>query len=244
MPATWPRRAVRTLAIATVAGGSAGLVALGVGSRLAMRLAGALAPPQNFGALTEAQANVGIITFGGTLFLLLAGLFMGVPGALLYFGLRRWLPSRGVRRGLAFGVVLLAVFGSRLVEPENPDFALVAHPLLNAASFSLLFLAFGAMVGALVDRFDASFPEWRPVAFVPLAVLAVPLTFFGAATSVFVLATDAPVAYGLLMGGAVVLAGVLAWRLRERASWRVFAFPALVGVAFLARSVWLLVAAG
>src|SRR3990170_7235137 len=80
---------VRNLAVGVVSGVVAGAIAGGVGSRIAMRIVAVTAGSADQGAITEAEATVGEITAGGTLFLLMAWAFAGVVGGLLYAGVRR-----------------------------------------------------------------------------------------------------------------------------------------------------------
>jgi len=84
-----------------------GLVVGGGGSRLAMRIV-ALANGEFTGALTYAGERVGEISAGGTLFLLLAGAFVGTFGGAAYALVRAWLPRQALLRALVFGLGLLA----------------------------------------------------------------------------------------------------------------------------------------
>jgi hypothetical protein len=112
-------RALGVLASGNLAGLNAGLIAGGIGSRLAMRVL-ALTSPDAQGSITEADEVVGRITLEGTPFILVAGAALGMGGGLAYVAMRRWLPSRGA--GLAFGLLMLAVSGRLLANPDNIDF--------------------------------------------------------------------------------------------------------------------------
>ena len=126
-----------------LAGLIAGLVAGGIGSRLAMRIL-ALTSPDAQGAITEAGEIVGKITLEGTLFLLAAGAALGMGGGLAYVAIRRWLPNQV--RGLAFGLLMLAVSGRVLVNPDNIDFVILDPAWLAITMFALLPILFGLLI--------------------------------------------------------------------------------------------------
>ena len=117
-----------------------------------MRIIAVAASDAQQGTLTDFEARVGEITSGGTIFLILAGGFIGVAGGLVYLIVRRWLADTGPWRGLVFGVLLFAMFGSALVSSDNPDFHLFGSPALNIAMFASLFVLFGLLV--------APFSQW------------------------------------------------------------------------------------
>jgi hypothetical protein len=58
-------------------------------------------------AITENGNQVGEITAGGTIFLVIFGTVLGIMGAYFYVGLKPWLPGNLAVRGLCFGVLLL-----------------------------------------------------------------------------------------------------------------------------------------
>src|SRR5215213_4038768 len=116
------RRFAFLVGLGLLAGLVAGAVAGGVGARVAMRVVALVAGHNRDGQLTDADAVVGQITLEGTLFLLGAGAYLGLPGGLLYVAVRRWLPGAGIRKGLAFGGLLLLLFGSLIIDGDNPDF--------------------------------------------------------------------------------------------------------------------------
>ena len=145
---------MRSLAVGWVAGFAAGLVALGFGSRIAMRIVAITAGDADQGAITDAEATVGEITAGGTIFLAIFGAFIGTLGGYAYLALRRWLADAGRWRGLLLGMVLLAMFGWGTIEGDNPDFDRFGSPGLNIAMFASLFLLFGLLLVPLFDRLD------------------------------------------------------------------------------------------
>jgi hypothetical protein len=143
---------LRSIAVATFAGFLCGAVALGVGCRLAMRVVALLASDADQGTLTDADAVVGEISVGGTIFLALLGGAAGAIGGLLYLAVRRRLAWAGRWRGLAFGALLLAIFGSALVEGSNPDFDRFGIPIVNVAMFASLFVFFGILIAPVYDN--------------------------------------------------------------------------------------------
>ena len=160
----WPLgRLVRAMGIGVLAGLAAGFLAGGVGSRLAMRISAIAAGPDQQGVLTENGNRVGEITLDGTLFLLLfGGVFAGLVGGLVYIAVQPWLPRSSRWRGLAFGVLLLAVFGFVVIEGDNFDFHRFGPPLLNVGMFATLFVLFGLVAAPLADRADRAFPAVPP----------------------------------------------------------------------------------
>ncbi|MGH2357106.1 MAG: hypothetical protein ACRDGJ_03710 [Candidatus Limnocylindria bacterium] len=145
----------RTGLIGSVAAMVAGLLAGGIGSRLAMSLV-AIADPTAQGLLTANDNVVGKVTLDGTLFLgLFATLVAAFHGGLLYIAYARLLPGPTALRGLLLGVALLCIFGAQIIEPSNRDFVRFASPPWDIGLFAVLFLAFGLIavgVGAGADR--------------------------------------------------------------------------------------------
>jgi hypothetical protein len=173
------RRFVRSLAIAVSAGTIAGVLVGGLGSRLAMRVMAATSGDDAQGAITEADEVVGRITVDGTLGLVVfVGLGLGSVAALLYLLVRRWLPWPAWLSGLLYGVLLLAVFGrDDPVDPENPDFLILSPTWLAVVMFTLLLPLYGLVLGSLVARLDAAYPELSAqpkvlVAYAPLLLFA------------------------------------------------------------------------
>jgi hypothetical protein len=174
------RRYLWYLTVAISAGVGAGILAAGAGGRLVMRLLAVTAGPEAQGQITEADQVVGRISVDGTLgFIIFTGLFFGAASGAAYLLLRRWLPG-GRTGGVAFGVLLLVVAGTRLepLRPGNPDFDLVGPGWVSVAAFSALVLFHGMVVAALAGRLSRAVPLLAPtpraiVAHVPLLLLAV-----------------------------------------------------------------------
>src|SRR4051812_16277935 len=129
------RSALRVLwwfGLAAAAGGATGLLVVGAGGRLVMRLLAVTAGSGAQGALTEADEVVGDITLGGTLgFMIFVGIGGGVLTGLLYVAGQRFLPA-GRFIGLWFGTLLIVLLATRIepLRPNNEDFDLVGPPWL------------------------------------------------------------------------------------------------------------------
>jgi hypothetical protein len=148
------------LTVAVTSGLGAGILAAGAGGRLVMRLLAVTAGADAQGRITEADQLVGRITVDGTLgFVVFTGLFFGLASGMVFVLLHRWLPA-GWGGGLAYGVLLLVVAGTRL-EPlrrDNPDFDLVGPGWLSVAAFAALVVFHGLLVAALAGRLSRSVP--------------------------------------------------------------------------------------
>lgn len=212
----WRDRAGRAiwwveLAVATVL--FSGLLVVGAGGRLAMRLLGALAGDAAQGRITEADEIVGEVTLSGTIgFMVFVGILTGGAGVIVYLLLRRWLPA-GLGGGLAFGAGALIVLGTRSdpLRADNPDFDIVGPWWASLLVFTLLALGFGAAT----STFAAGFSRWLPLpgrdrrslAYLLLLIL-VPLFPFGLLAVSFV---------GLMVFGAPFAARTGALLRRPRA---------------------------
>jgi hypothetical protein len=145
----------------------AGLLTIGAGARLLMRILAATSSDDVQGRLTEADETIGEVSVGGSLFLIIGiGIGASVMGLALFSTVRRWLPDRSPAAGLigvAIGAGLL-VRPSGLLTSTNEDFTLVA-PVALAVALCLVTLAlFGATFGVLVDHFAPRWPRpgWSP----------------------------------------------------------------------------------
>ena len=148
--------------VGTVAGGvTAGVLVLGLGGRLMMRILAATSPDGVQGQITDAEEVVGVVTLSGTLGLVLfAGVFGGAFGALLFGLLRAWLPERSLAAGGVAGAIGAGVAArmSGLVDPDNHDFAIL-EPVWLAVLLGIGLLVTFALLGAvLMDRWAASWP--------------------------------------------------------------------------------------
>jgi hypothetical protein len=176
-PSVWRtlRRIAVLIGIGLLAGLVAGFVAGGVGSRVAMRVVALVAGHEHYGEITDADAIVGAITAGGTVFLIMFATFLGILGGLLYVTVRRWVPGSGIRKGLAFGGLLLLLFGSVIIDGGNSDFRRFVPSYLSVGLFASLFFLYGLIASAIVERLDrggGSPPRGRVLAVGGYVVLA------------------------------------------------------------------------
>ncbi len=151
---------LRHLAIGTITGGFVGAIAGGLGSRIAMRITAQMTTENLQGRLTEAQARVGEITTEGTIFLLFFATVLGIYGGLLYRIAAKWLPGKTALRGLGFGLLLLLLHGSLLIEGDNFDFTLFGSPIINIAMFALLPVIFGIIVSYTEAWLERVYPTF------------------------------------------------------------------------------------
>ncbi len=145
----------------------AGVLTIGAGLRLMMRVLAATSPDDVQGRLTEADEIVGNVSVGGSMFLIvIVGMGAAVVGLALFSILRRWLPNRSLAGGLV-GVAIgagVAVRPSGLLTSANSDFTLVAPVALAVALCVATLVLFGATFGVLVDRLAPRWPRpgWSP----------------------------------------------------------------------------------
>jgi len=214
----------------------AGVLTIGAGIRLMMRVLAATSPDDVQGRRTEADEVVGEVSVGGSFFLVVVvGIGAAVVGLALYATLRRWLPERS----LAAGLVGVAIGAGLFVRPvglltsANSDFTLVAPVALAVALCLATLVLFGATFGVLVDHLA---PRWPRPRWSPWGVASL-LPFV-------VLLPAPPVFAGAVIG---VLAGTLVPALRHRAAadrpdMRAGRIAVMVGGGL--GSLWVLVTAG
>jgi hypothetical protein len=151
----------RSIATVGLAGLATGILVGGIGARVFMRITAAAAADTAQGAVTEADAIVGRITFDGTMAIVVfVGIGAGIAGAVLFAIFRPWLGWAGRLRGLAFGVVVFAVASatSDVLNPDNFDFALLEHRALVVSMIVALFLGFGLVMEAMFTMLDRRLP--------------------------------------------------------------------------------------
>lgn len=168
---------LRSVLVAVVSGVGAGVFVAGAGGRLVMRLLAATSSDAVQGRITEAEATVGSITVGGSLFLMFfAAIFFGGLTGVLYMALRRWLPT-GQLGGLCLGLILLITLAPMIdpIRRDNIDFDLVGPGWLALIVFAALTLLQGFTVVAIAGRYSQNVPligkSWRNIAwYLPLVV--------------------------------------------------------------------------
>lgn len=68
-----------------------------------------------------------------------------------YLVVRRWIPGRGIVKGVAFGIVLLVVAGPVVLD-GNYEFFRFVSPWTSLALFGLLYPLYGVVVSPLTER--------------------------------------------------------------------------------------------
>lgn len=167
----------------------AGVLTIGAGSRLMMRVMAATSSDDVQGRLTEADEIIGEVSVGGSVFLIVVvGIGASVVGLAFFSVLRRWLPDRS----LAAGWIGVAIGAGALVRPAglltstNRDFTLLSPVALAVALCLATLVLFGATFGVLVDHLAPRWPrpQWSPMGLVsvlPFAMLLPAPPLFAAA---------------------------------------------------------------
>ncbi|HEU0074936.1 MAG TPA: hypothetical protein VFS30_13120 [Dehalococcoidia bacterium] len=134
-----------------LAGTLAGVLFLGAGGRIVMRIS-ALLNPDARGFLTESENVVGEITLGGTVALVVVGgAIFGLAAGTVWVLVREWLP-REITARTSLAAILAAVTGSAgVIAADNSDFRVLEPQEAHVAMFLLLLLLTGAAT-ALIDR--------------------------------------------------------------------------------------------
>jgi hypothetical protein len=162
---------LKQVGIGFLAGLVAGILAVGFGARIAMRIVALVAGMRpNF-------------SFEGTLIVLIFGATFGVIFGIVFVAVRRYLPLSGLRKGLMFGVILLLLI---IVPPfllvSGGELALVP-PLAGLAVFGPIPIAYGILLAAAVQRFEQrsleTSPSWIGLPWLSLFGLALMLAVIG-----------------------------------------------------------------
>jgi len=171
-PAERWRERLRLASVGVLSGLVVGLAA-GLGARLIMRL------------IALEIGSVPVFTLA-TLNLLGVGVSRGIVPGLLLVAIRKYLPGSNLMKGLAFGVLLLLLFGLLFLLP--PPGELLAAPLFGGVLFAVLCLLAGialVMVAAWLEHFLPA-PQLR----LPPIVGYGFLMLLGACSVLLVLASD------------------------------------------------------
>ena len=146
-----------------LAGTLAGVLFLGAGSRVVMRIS-ALLNPEARGVITENENIVGDITLGGTLGLVIfIGIFGGLVVGTVWVVVRGWLPDDLPRR-LPLAALLTAATGSfAVVAADNHDFRTLNPPGLHVAMFVAIVGLAGAATAGLDRLLEGRVPTAKGV---------------------------------------------------------------------------------
>ena len=160
----------------------AGVLVLGGGGRLMMRLLAVTSPDEVQGLLTDADEEVGAVTVDGTVgFVLFIGLFGGLVSLGLLVLLRRWLPDRSLLAGLFAAGIGAGIFArpTDLLNPDNRDFAILSPSWLAVTLGVGVIVLFGLTLAVMVDRWAPRWPRpTRSAKGVASALPLVPLVVF------------------------------------------------------------------
>jgi hypothetical protein len=155
-----------------MAGGVAGVLVLGLGSRLMMRVLAATSSDSAQGRLTDADEIVGEVTFDGTVgFVVFIGFFAGMITIGVWAELRRWLPERSVAAGVVVAAIGAGALArpSGLIDPGNHDFVILSPVWLAILLSMMVLLTYGVCFAVLADRWADT---WPTPALTPRGVLA------------------------------------------------------------------------
>ena len=175
------RRIREGMRVLIVGGIPAGVLLVGVGSRLAMLLLRVTSPDRVRGVTSDDGFTIGRVTLAGTYNLLQLGAVVGIIGAAAYLLVSPWLIGPLWFRRLTTGLASAAVVGWMLVHADGIDFTLLKPTWLAIGLFVALPGLFGTLIGPVVDaarrssqrRTDGGRRRW---VFPILASLAFPAT--------------------------------------------------------------------
>jgi hypothetical protein len=139
------------LRIAVVAGVSAGILVIGLGSRLAMFVLRVTSPGFVVGMESDDGFEIGRTTLSGSYQLLALGAAVGVIGALGYIAVAPWLIGPGWFRRVTVGLTAGALVGSLVIVPGGIDFTFLEPTWLAVAFFVALPVLSGILLTLGVD---------------------------------------------------------------------------------------------
>jgi hypothetical protein len=203
--------------VAGLAGLVTGVLVGGIGGRIFMRIAGAIAPGSSQGRNTEAGFRVGEVTFGGSTGLIIfIGLFSGFVAAAYWVALFPWLTVAGRFHGVAFGIVGFAAASatSDLMNTDNIDFTILKNEPVVVVMIFLLFITFGVVLDLTYRLIDKRTPVPDPnlnAVFYTLSALGL---FMGSFAAITILTSEAcsctpPMGVGWSL--LLVAAATIAW---------------------------------
>jgi hypothetical protein len=191
----------------------AGILVAGFGGRFFMRILAATSSDALRGVQTQAEEEIGRVTFGGSAFLIVfGGLLAGLVGAGAYRVFRRWLPATAWQAGAVTSLIAFAIFGAGqgLIAADNKDFRLLTPVWLAVLLIAATALLFGATVGAVHDRLERGMPllaaNVRAIAaYVPLLAFTLTIVVLPAVVAVVLAGTVAAPVVSRAARAAVVV---------------------------------------
>jgi hypothetical protein len=148
---------LRDIARGGLTGLIVGIVGCGIGGRLVMRLA-ALLVPEASGASTENGNTIGTITFDGSSFLVIGGLFVGLLAGTIWVIVSPWIPGTGLRRVVITVPIAIGLGTAGLIDGDNPDFFILRHDPRVVAALIALVGIIGAMFAVVDDWLERRLP--------------------------------------------------------------------------------------
>jgi hypothetical protein len=135
-----------------------GIVVLGIGGRIVMRLATVL-DPASAGQLTENGNVIGDVTIEGTVALVFfGGILTGLAAAVIWIAIQAWIPGDRWARAVLSMPIAVALTGFQLVRPENSDF-FILEPVAVVVALLLGLAAVAGFAFAIVfDGLDRGLP--------------------------------------------------------------------------------------
>ena len=158
-----------------VAGVISGILFIGIGSRLAMRIV-AMLNPDLTGALTDSEAVVGQITRDGSVTIIVfTGLLGGALAGGIWIVIRGGLPRSRPVQILLTGILATLMGSFMVIEASNIDFKLFKHVELSIVMFMFLIGACGAAIPPIDELVKKSLPTGRKmtIAYRVLAVFGI-----------------------------------------------------------------------
>jgi hypothetical protein len=214
---------IRSISRGGLTGLIVGVLACGIGVRLVMRLAALLVPEAN-GLLTENGNVVGVITSDGTLFLVLAGLLVGLLAGTIWVVVSPWIPGTGWRRAILTVPIAIGLGTAGLVDGSNPDFAALGHDPAVIVSLIGLVGIIGFLFAILDSGLDRVLPPadgpTRPVR--PATAVYALLSVVGAVliapmvAIAYLTSKDLPTVLMGLLIGAIAIITVVSWSRQVR----------------------------
>jgi hypothetical protein len=206
----------RDIARGGITGLIVGLVGIGIGGRIVMRLA-ALLVPGSEGAFTENGNRIGSITLGGSVGLVILGLMLGAMVATIWVVISPWIPGVGLRRALLAMPIAVGLGASGLIDGRNPDFFVLDH---DRGVVGLLILLV-AVIGFMFVLVDKALDRRLPPATRRVATAYSGLTLVGLPIALLVFLSIVSNPKTMLMGVALFAVGLATlrlWSLRVKAS--------------------------
>lgn len=148
---TFAQDVVEFVRVTVVARVVAGVVLIGVGSRVAMLVLRLTSPDRVRGVVSDDGFTIGKVTLAGTYNLLALGAAVGIIGAGAYRLVAPRLIGPTWFRRFTTGAAAGAVVGSMLIHADGVDFTLLKPTWLAIGLFIALPAMFAALVGVVVD---------------------------------------------------------------------------------------------